>query len=100
MASSRRWLALTAFVALIAGAGGVSTGYPHCLTSHPGLAEFAIRPVNGPRHHPRVHRYALPHPHDSPGLASRTHLPHRRAHHGPPGSTGNSRHVRFSPLRD
>ena len=26
MASSRRWLALTAFVALIAGAGGVSAG--------------------------------------------------------------------------
>ena len=26
MASSRRWLTLTAFVALIAGAGGVSAG--------------------------------------------------------------------------
>ena len=26
MASSRRWLALTAFVAVIAGAGGVSAG--------------------------------------------------------------------------
>lgn len=99
MASSRRWLTLTAFVALIAGAGGVSAGI--LITSPPpGLAEFAIRPIDVPRHHPRVHRYALPHPHDSPGLASRTHLPHLRAHHGPPGSTGNSRHVRFSPLRD
>ena len=68
MASSRRWLTLTAFVALIAGAGGVSAGI--LITSPP------------------------------PGLASRTHLPHRRAHHGPPGSTGNSHHVRFHSLRD
>lgn len=107
MAPTRRWLALTAFVALIAGAGGVSAGI--LIASPPTPASLSSPSV--PSTVPVTTReftdtrsltLTIPpaHPHDSPGLASRTHLPHRRAHHGPSGGDGNSHHVGFSPLRD
>ena len=45
MASSRRWLALTAFVALIAGAGGVSAGI--LIASPPPPASLSSRQILG-----------------------------------------------------
>ncbi len=100
MASSRRWLALTAFVALIAGAGGVSAGILIASPPTPASLASSSAPPTVPvttREFTDTRSLTLTIP---PGLASRTYLPHRRAHHGPPGSTGNSHHVRFHSLRD
>ena len=100
MASSRRWLALTAFVALIAGAGGVSAGILIASPPTPASLSSPSVPSTVPvttREFTDTRSLTLTIP---PGLASRTHLSHRRAHHGPSGGDGNSRHVGFSPLRD
>ena len=100
MASSRRWLALTAFVALIAGAGGVSAGILIASPPTPASLASSSAPSTVPvttREFTDTRSLTLTIP---PGLASRTHLPHRRAHHGASGSDGNSHHLRFYSLRD
>ena len=88
MATSRRWLALTAFVALIAGAGGVSAGI--LIASPPTPASLASS--SAPSTVPVTTREFT----DTRSLT----LPHRRTHHGASGSDGNSHHVRFYSLRD
>ena len=100
MASSRRWLALTAFVALIAGAGGVSAGILIASPPTPASLASSSAPPTVPvttREFTDTRSLTLTIPPASPHELT---SPHRRAHHGPPGSTGNSHHVRFHSLRN